>query len=132
MTETHISGARSGLPWGAILGFGALALMWPVLHLFGVPDLIGALATSLGTLAVTAVVWVLGAGFGNVPRPVASLALAGVVYGVVVTLTASLLGVWADFGPGVVVAAVLVEVGRAAGLGALAGLLAGAIQRARR
>lgn len=132
MTDTRVSGARTGLPWGAILGFGALALLWPVLHLLGVPDLIGALATSLGTLAVTAVVWVAGAGFGNVPRPVPSLALAGVVYGLIVTVTASLLGVWADFAPGMIVVAILVEVGRAAALGALAGLLAGAIQRARR
>jgi hypothetical protein len=115
----------------AVLGFGALGLLWPVLHLSGVESLVGEPATAaivfLGTLAV----WVLGAGFGRVPRPIATLTLSGALFGTLLTAAWLLVDGFPEYGPVLAIVGAVLEVGRAAGLGALAGLVARAIQRRR-
>jgi len=119
------------LSWPVVFGFGALALLWPLVDLVGLTDLLGQPATALLVLAVIGLAWVLGAGFGRVPQPVATLALAGVVSGLIGVATATLLGDRPALvgALGAVVAAF--ELARAAGLGALAGLVARSIQRSR-
>lgn len=122
----------SRISWPAVIGFGALGLLWPVLRLVGLAALIGEPGTVLVALLGALAVWVLGAGLGDVPHPVATLTLAGAIVGVTFSASAVLLGEWPDHGPLRGLAAALIEVVRAAGLGALAGLAAAAIQRSRR
>ncbi len=124
--------ARPRISWVAVLGFGALGLVWPLLQLLGVGSVIGELVTALLTLLAVCAVWVLGAGFGVVPRPILTLTLSGAMFGVLLSASALVLGEWPDHGPGLALVAAAIEIGRATGLGALAGLGAAAIQRARR
>lgn len=127
-----VPAARTRISWAAVLGFGALGLLWPLLALLGVDAILGGLTTALVALAVPAAVWVLGAGFGGVPRPIVTLTLAGLLFGILLSVSALLLGDWPDHGPAVAIAAGVIEISRSAGLGALAGLAAHGIQRARR
>lgn len=126
---TSTSPAR--ISWAAVLGFGALALLWPLAGLVGLPSLIGGLAMALVVIAVIGAAWILGAGFGRVPRPIATLTFAGVVAGALITLMSLILGEWGDLGAGIVFLAAVIEIGRSAALGALAGVVAHAIQKAR-
>lgn len=122
--------ARPRISWAAVVGFGALGLLWPLLRLVGLDSLIGPLPAVLLTLLAVFAAWVLGAGFGRVPRPIATLTLSGVLFGLLLATSAVALGEWPDHGPGIALVAATIEVGRAAGLGALAGLAAAGIQRA--
>lgn len=139
MTEQHLrqnqhhrsTAPTSHLSWAAVLGFGAMALLWPLLHLTGLADVIGEPATGIGTIVLVGLVWVLGAGLADVPRPVATLTLAGVVYGLLLLVLSATLGVRGDVGPLLLGFTAVIEIGRSAALGALAGLLARAIQRGR-
>ncbi|TWG90947.1 hypothetical protein L615_008600000140 [Nocardioides sp. J9] len=123
---------RRGLAWPVVAGLGSLGLLWPVLRLAGFESVAGGFGTALAAYGATLVVWVAVAGLGGVPRPVATLALAGVVHGALLgTCTVVLdLGHVDRFGEGALV--LVVEVGRSAGLGALAGLLAEQVQARRR
>ena len=122
---------RRHISWGAVAGFGTLGLLWPLLRLLGLGTLIGELGTASVAFLATALVWVLGAGFGNVPRPVLSLTLAGVLFGGLLIATSVLLREWPDYGIALNLSGAAIEIGRAAGLGALAGVVASAIQRSR-
>ncbi len=123
---------RARISWAAVLGFGALGLIWPLLRLVGLDSLIGGLPTVLLSLLPVFAVWTLGAGFGGVPRPVLTLTLSGSLFGLVLTMSALALGEWPDHGLGLTLVAATIEIARTTGLGALAGLVAAAIQRARR
>ena len=123
---------RGRLNWAAVLGFGTLGLLWPLLRLLGLETVIGGLGTALTAFLGTALVWVLGAGLGNVPRPVVTLTLSGVLFGGLVIATTVLLREWPDYGIGLNITAAVIEIGRATGFGALAGIAASAIQRSRR
>jgi len=94
--------------------------------------IIGGLATATIAFLSTFVVWVLGAGFGHVPRPVLTLTLSGILFAVLLGVTTILIGDWPDHGIGLNLLAGVIEVGRSAGFGALSGLVAESIQRARR
>lgn len=123
---------RGRISWTAVLGFGTLGLLWPLLRLVGAESLVGGLGTALIAFLATFVVWVIGAGFGDVPRPIATLTLSGLVYGGLLAVSGALMGVWPDYGLGLAVVASVIELGRAAGFGALTGLIASAVQKARR
>ncbi|MCP2637641.1 hypothetical protein K0817_013865 [Microbacterium sp. HD4P20] len=123
---------RGRISWASVIGFGTLGLFWPVLRLMRMEAVIGDLGTALVALVGTLLVWMLGAGFGDVPRPVITLTLSGVLSGALLIATTVLVGEWPDYGVGLNVTAGAIEVTRAAGLGALAGAGAAAIQRARR
>lgn len=123
---------RPRVSWGAATGFGILGLLWPILRLVGLESLIGASATAVVALAITSVIWVLGAGLGHVPRPVLTLTLSGVISGLLLVAATVLLGEWPDAGPGPSLLAGTVEVGRSAGFGTLCGLVAKSIQKLRR
>jgi hypothetical protein len=115
-----------------VLGLGALALLFPLAELTGVADAMGEAPTALLLFAVVAVVWIGGIGLGRVPRPVLTSTLAGVAFGVVLVVLSLALGTGTDAGGALVVAVAAFEIGRSAALGALAGLVADAVQRSRR
>ncbi|WP_309102795.1 hypothetical protein [Microbacterium sp.] len=123
---------RPRINWGAVVGFGTLGLLWPLLRLVGLEAVIGGLATALVAFITVSTVWMLGAGFGRVPRPVATLTLSGALLGILVGLTTLALGEWPDHGIAATLVAGAFEVGRSAGVGALTGFAAEAIQRGRR
>ena len=125
-------GPRPRLSWPTVTGFGVLGLLWPLLRLIGLEPIIGGLATAMIAFLATFVVWVLGAGFGRVPRPVLTLTLSGILFAVLLGVTTILIGDWPDHGIGMNLLAGVIEVGRSAGFGALSGLVAESIQKARR
>ncbi|MEV1130164.1 hypothetical protein [Agromyces sp. NPDC049794] len=130
-TTPPTSTSRARINWAAVVGFGALALLWPLAGLIGVQSLIGGLATALIVIAVIGAAWILGVGLGRVPQPVATLTLSGVIAGVLITITSLVLGEMGDRAPGILLIAAIIEIGRGAALGALAGVVAYAIQKAR-
>ncbi len=81
----HTDSARQGittLHWPLILGLGALALVRPVMNIVGLTDQIG---RPLGPILVTvgiSVVWIAAVALTRVARPVLTLVLAGLTYGV--------------------------------------------------
>lgn len=145
MTEPHVSGTGPGdtgrggdrpprekLSWPVVLGLGALAGLWPLTELSGLRDLIGPAGTALLTFAVIAVTWIGGVGFFRVPRPVLTLTLAGTVFGAVLVVLSLAFGLGPEVTGGLAVLVAVFEIGRGAALGALAGLVAWAVQQARR
>ena len=134
--NTPPAGGDGGRPsprisWAAVAGFGTLGLLWPLLRLIGSESLVGVLGTAFVAFLGTFVVWVVGAGFGDVPRPVVTLTLSGLLFGSLLAVSAMVMGEWPDYGLGLTFVAAAIEIGRAAGFGALTGLVATAIQKAR-
>lgn len=123
---------RPRLSWPAVMGFGVLGLLWPLLRLIGLETIVGGVATAMIAFLATFVVWVLGAGFGRVPRPVLTLTLSGILFAILLGITTIVIGNWPDHGLGLNLLAGTVEVGRSAGFGALSGLVAESIQKSRR
>lgn len=116
--------ARSGLPWLLIVGLASLSLLWPLTDLVGIPQ--GA-PRALTLIAVIGATWICVVGFGRVARPVLVLALTGLLHGVIAVGVAAVVGafdrpVWTLF----------VGLAIDAFWGAVAGLLALAVQRARK
>ncbi|GAB2479496.1 hypothetical protein GCM10027063_21610 [Promicromonospora xylanilytica] len=121
--------ARPTIPWALVGGLATLALLWPL------AGLTGALGTgaprALTIIGITAVVWIGVVGLGRVPRPVLTLTLTGVAYGLVAHVVALLVPVLGGAGgPGggplwTIVPALLFD----AMWGALAGLAAAGVQR---
>lgn len=109
-----------------------MALLWPLTGLTGV---LGTGAPrALVIVAVTAVVWIAVVGVGRVPRPVLTLTLTGVAYGLVAHAVGLLVPVLGGLGGPVdgafawtIVPALLSN----AFWGALAGLAAAGVQRLR-
>jgi hypothetical protein len=126
------SGAAAGRPlsWPLILGLGSLALLTPLVQLTGLGEVLGQPTTVLGILAVVAVAWIGSVGFGRVPRPVLTLALAGAVHGALLVVVGLVFGASREWGGAAAVVAVLFELGWSTVLGGVAGLLALVIQRA--
>lgn len=112
------------LNWALIAGLSAFALLWPLAELTGMPS--GLLRVAV-IFTVTTVCWVGVVGFGRFARPVLTLTLVGVGAGVLSQALGLALG--GDSGPALWV--VPIAVAMQAGWGALAGLLAWAIQSLR-
>ncbi len=77
-----------GLPWVTIIALGAFSLVRPVLSIVGAYD-DGPLEKPVGPLIFTAliiVVWIGTAVLRRFPRPLESLAFVGVTYGVLALL----------------------------------------------
>jgi hypothetical protein len=118
------------VPWGVVAGLSTMALLWP---LTGLTAVLGTGAPrAFVVIGLTAVVWIGVVGLGRVPRPVLTLTLTGVAYGLVAA-TLGLVPVLAGFGvPGggpawTIVPALLFD----AMWGAIAGLAAAGVQRLR-
>ncbi|SEH51047.1 hypothetical protein SAMN05192559_101915 [Halobacillus karajensis] len=79
------------LSWKLIVALGAMALIRPLLSGTGVLDMIGQPTASLTvTLAIT-IIWIMIVITKNVPRPVATLAGAGLVYGIAAIIISGIL-----------------------------------------
>lgn len=106
-----------------------MALLWPLTALTGVGGT-GA-PRALAIVGLTALVWVAVVGFGRVARPVLTLTLTGVVFGLVAMATSLLFG---GVGlPGETAAAwtVVPALAMDAFWGFVAGVLALGVQKAR-
>jgi len=131
---------RDPLNWALISGLAALALLHPLAGLFGLHDDgadgagsggPGPAVVPLTLVALTALAWIGAVGFSRVGRPVTTLVITGLLYGVLELALATVFGpgsgLWqAPFGLGVI--AVLIT---STFWGAVAGLLALAVQRLR-
>lgn len=113
------------LAWPTVLGLGSLALLWPLTALL-LPDG-GGVPRALAILAVTTLVWVGVVGLGRVPRPVLTLTLTGLVFGIVAAAVSALVGVDGDRPAWALVPALALDTAWGAG----AGVVAAAVQRAR-
>ncbi|MFC8800510.1 hypothetical protein ACFT2C_22490 [Promicromonospora sp. NPDC057138] len=119
------------VPWGVVAGLAALALLWPLTGLTGV--LGDGAPRAFAVLGITAAVWIGVVGLGRVPRPVLTLTLTGVAYGLVTAALGLLVPALGGFGPGAggpawaVIPVLLTD----AFWGALAGLAAAGVQRLR-
>jgi hypothetical protein len=120
------------LSWPIVVGLGALAGLWPLAELSGLRGLLGTAGTALLVLGIIAVIWIGGVGFFGVPRPVLTLTLAGAVFGVVLVVLALIVGGGPEVTGALAVLVAAFEVGRSTAVGALAGLVAWAVQRSRR
>ncbi|MFP3714838.1 hypothetical protein [Puerhibacterium sp. TATVAM-FAB25] len=126
------SSAPAGpLSWPLVLGLGSLALLWPLVELTGVAGVLGQPSASLLVVGLTAGAWVLGVGLGRVPRPVLTLTLAGGLYGALLLAVSSVLGLRPEVPAALLVVGAAGEILRSTALGAVAGLAAAAVQRAR-
>lgn len=65
--------------WTVIAGLSALALLWPLAELTGMPDGGG---RALVLLAIMGVCWIGVVGVGRFPRPVLTLTLVGLATGI--------------------------------------------------
>lgn len=113
--------AQKRLNWPLIAGLSALALLWPLAELTGVPRGFGRAAVILTIIAVS---WVGVVGFGRFPRPVLTLTLTGLGAGLLSHALAYV------FGGGAPVWALPISLAMQAGWGALAGLAAWGVQAA--
>lgn len=122
---------RPAVPWAVVAGLATLALLWPLTGLTGVLGTGAPRATAV--IGITAAVWIGVVGLGRVPRPVLTLTLTGVAYGLVATALGILVPVLAGFGPGSVGPAwSIVPVLLVYSLwGAVVGLAAAGVQRLR-
>ncbi|WP_435736358.1 hypothetical protein V5D56_16425 [Cellulosimicrobium sp. PMB13] len=77
------------LSWPTVLGLGSMALLWPLTGLLGLGS--GA-PRALTILGLTALVWIAVVGLGRVARPVLTLTLAGLTFGVVAAAVSALVG----------------------------------------
>jgi hypothetical protein len=106
-----------------------MALLWPLTGLTGIGGT-GA-PRALGIVALTAVVWIGVVGFGRVPRPVLTLTLTGLAFGVVALAVSTLVGGIGLGGDGAAAWTAIPALAMDAGWGALAGVVALGIQKAR-
>lgn len=106
-----------------------MALLWPLTALTGLGS--GA-PRALTIVAVTAAVWIGVVGFGRVARPVLTLTLTGVAFGVVaILLSLVFAGVDGAGGPGGASWTALPALAMDAFWGFLAGLIALGVQKTR-
>ncbi|MBP2371909.1 hypothetical protein [Pseudonocardia parietis] len=120
MTTQHP--ART-LSWPLILGMSALALLWPLSGLTGIGGT-GA-PRAFVIIGITLAVWIGVVGFGRLPRPVLTLVLTGLGYGLVSHLLGVALGgITLDW---TLVPGLLMNIL----WGLIAGAIAAAVQRAR-
>lgn len=124
---TNNTPTAPALPWMLILGLASFSLLWPLTTLLGVGN--GA-PRALTILGITAAVWIAVVGFGRVRRPVLTLTLTGLVYGFIALVLAGITpGGGGPFGDTTTLWALIPALLMNAAVGALAGLLALAVQR---
>ncbi|SEH02626.1 hypothetical protein SAMN05444920_12853 [Nonomuraea solani] len=78
------------LNWLLIVGLAAIALIRPLFSMAGLSDALGKPATPLVLTGLISLAWILIVGLTRVRRPVLTLALAGLLYGVVATATSGM------------------------------------------
>lgn len=121
--------ARGGISWPVVAGLASMALLWPLTGLTGIGG--AGAPRALAIVGLTAVVWIGVVGFGRVPRPVLTLTLTGLAFGVVALAVSTLFGGVGIGGEGAAAWTAVPALAMDAGWGALAGLVALGIQKAR-
>lgn len=124
MTSTP-SHPRRPLPWLLIIGLASLSLLWPLTSQWQLGQ---GLPRAAALLGLTAVVWIGVVGVGRIPRPVLTLTLTGLLHGLIGMVVGWVLP---DGGPGMAPSALwlmLPSLATSAGVGALLGLVALAVQ----
>lgn len=144
----QLASARSGLPdhhspqspprrsqinWALVLGLGALALIRPLARINGLADAIGSPAGPVLLTVLVTLVWVAIVGLGGVARPVLTLTLTGLAYGLYVIPLSAVLSIVLEgtlAGPVAMPLAIIPLLLINAAWGALAGVLALGVQAA--
>ncbi|WP_413450398.1 hypothetical protein AA0Y32_06980 [Georgenia phoenicis] len=124
---------RSQLNWVLVLGLGALALIRPLARINGLADAIGSPAGPILLTVLITGAWVAIVGLSRVARPVITLTLAGLAYGVYVIPLSAALSTMLDGtleGPVATPLAIVPLLATNAAWGALAGVLALGVQAA--
>lgn len=117
------------IQWPLIGGLASLALLWPLTALTGVGS--GA-PRALAIVGITAAVWIGVVGFGRVARPVLTLTLTGLAFGLLALLLSLVFaGVDGAGGPGGAAWTALPALAMDTFWGFLAGLIALGLQKAR-
>ncbi|MBE1875799.1 hypothetical protein [Myceligenerans pegani] len=116
------------IQWPLIGGLACLALLWPLTALTGLGS--GA-PRALAIVGITGAVWIGVVGFGRVARPVLTLTLTGLAFGVLTILLSLVFAGIDGAGPGGAAWTALPALAMDAFWGFLAGLIALGIQRAR-
>lgn len=122
----HSAQPAEGVRWPLVAGLAAMALLWPLTGLTGVGSGPG---RAFAIIGITAVVWIGVVGLGRVARPVLTLTLTGVAFGIVATATSMLFGGPGVLGDGAAPWMVVPALAMDAFWGFVAGLLALAVQR---
>lgn len=122
-------GRPDGIRWPLVAGLAAMALLWPLTGLTGVGG--SGPGRAFAIIGITAVVWIGVVGFGRVARPVLTLTLTGLAFGIVATATSMLFGGPGLLGDGAAAWTVVPALAMDTFWGFVAGLLALAVQRAR-
>jgi len=120
---------RAGISWPLVAGLASMALLWPLTGLTGIGG--AGAPRALAIVALTAVVWIGVVGFGRVPRPVLTLTMTGLASGVVALLVSMLFGGVGLGGEGAAAWTAVPALAMDAGWGALAGVVALGVQKAR-
>jgi hypothetical protein len=132
MTSNSSSTTRpltaSGVQWPLVLGLGSMALLWPLTALTGIGG--EGAPRALTVVGLTALVWVGVVGLGRVPRPVLTLTLSGLVFGLVAMGTSVVLGGVGLPGEDAAAWTVVPALAMDAFWGFVAGLLALGVQKA--
>lgn len=124
--------ARPGVKWQLAAGLGAIALLRPLARMTGIDQAVPAGPWML--MLLISMVWIGVVGLGRVARPVLTLTLAGIAYGLfIIPLSAVVSTVLTGDVQGpmvlpIAIAPILIMNGL---WGFLAGLLAAAVQRLR-
>lgn len=120
------SQSRGPLPWLLIIGLASLSLLWPLTALWQIGQ---GPPRAAAILTLTAAVWIGVVGVGRIPRPVLTLALTGLLHGVVGLLVGWLLPDGSGSAAGTTsLWLMLPSLATSAGIGALLGLVALAVQ----
>jgi hypothetical protein len=78
------------LNWLLVVGLAAIALIRPLFSIVGLSDALGKPATPIVLTVAISAAWILVVGLTRVRRPVLTLVLAGLLYGVVAIATSGL------------------------------------------
>lgn len=129
--EPHSAGP---IAWPAVLGLGALVLLWPLTGLTGVAGAIGTIPRAIGVVAVIGAAWIGVVGFAGLPRPIFTLTLTGMAGGLYITAASLVAGVAAGGGMSALGLPFLLldMLGGGALWGVLAGLVAAGVQKVKR
>src|SRR5699024_1967532 len=119
--------------WQAVLGLGALVLLWPLTSLTGVAAAIGPATRALSVIALIGATWIGVVGLGRLPRPILTLTLTGMAGGGYLMLADLVAGAGVSGGLGLVALPFLILdlIGGGAAWGVLAGLCAAGVQKLR-
>ncbi|WP_216215943.1 hypothetical protein [Amycolatopsis aidingensis] len=74
--------ALESLPWGLILGLGALQLVRPLMSMVGALDAMGKPWSPVAVTVIIAIIWIGVVVAKRVAQPVLTLAFAGIAYGI--------------------------------------------------